>query len=52
MDISRSKGMTLIEVMVFAVLLSFLMAGFLRYAFIIHDQDIRLINDINDAQSS
>ncbi len=47
----KSKGLTLIEVIIFSVLLSFLMSGLLQYAFVIHEQDSRLIDDINNVQS-
>ncbi|MFA6295558.1 MAG: prepilin-type N-terminal cleavage/methylation domain-containing protein [Candidatus Paceibacterota bacterium] len=45
------RGMTLIEVIIFTVLLSFLITGFIQYAFIIYEENIQLINDVNGMQA-
>ncbi len=42
-------GMTLIEVIIYSVLLSMLMAGFIQYAITIHLENINLSNDIENA---
>jgi Tfp pilus assembly protein PilV len=41
-------GMTLIEVIIYTVLLSFLMAGFIQYAYAVNINNIQLINEIQD----
>jgi hypothetical protein len=41
--------MTLIEVMIYAVLLSFLLAGFVNYSYEIHVNNIGLNHEIEDA---
>ena len=41
--------MTLIEVMVYIVLLSFLLVGFINYAYQIHMNNIELNHEIEDA---
>lgn len=41
--------MTLIEVVIYIILLSFLLAGFIQYAYGIHLQNINLSNEINDS---
>jgi len=41
--------MTLIEVILYTVLLSFLLSGFIQYAYTIHIQNIQLINEIQDS---
>ena len=46
-----NRGITLIEVLIYAFLLSFLLAGFIQYAYSSHLQDIQLIHEIQDAQS-
>ncbi len=43
------KGMTLIEVLVYTALLSFLLSSFIWYVYIIHVQNIKLIDEINDS---
>jgi len=45
-----SSGFTLIEMMIYIVLLSILLSGFISYAYNIHIQNIHLTNDINDAE--
>jgi len=45
-----SSGFTLIEMMIYVVLLSILLSGFIMYAYSIHIQNIDLTNDINDAE--
>jgi len=45
------KGMTLIEIVIYTFLISFLMAGFIRYAYSINLGNIQLIHDIEDAQN-
>ncbi len=44
------NGMTLIEVLIYSVLLSVLMLGFIQYALTIHFNNITLQNDLYDAQ--
>jgi len=46
-----NRGVTLIEVIIYSFLLSFLLAGFIRYAYDTHLQDIRLMQSIQDAES-
>ena len=46
-----NRGETLIEVLIYAFLLSFLLAGFIYFAYATHLQDIQLIHDIEDAQN-
>lgn len=43
------NGMTLIEVAVYAALLSVLLAGFISYAYSIHINNIKLSHDIENA---
>lgn len=43
--------MTLIEVLIYAFLLSFLLSGFIQCAYSIHLQDVHLIHRIQDAES-
>lgn len=43
------KGMTLVEVMIYSVLLSFLLSGFIRYAYDTYFNDINTANNILDA---
>ena len=43
------KGMTLIEVIIYAALLSVLMIGFLDYAITLHIENINLSHDIEQA---
>ena len=47
----KCSGMTLIEVMIYVVLLSTLMSTFIRYGYDLHFRNMYLINTINDAQS-
>lgn len=47
-----NQGETLIEILIYAFLLSFLLAGFIRYAYATHLQDVQLIHDIEDAQNN
>lgn len=44
--------MTLIEILIYAFLLSFLIMGFIQYAYTIHLGNIRLIHDIEDVQNN
>lgn len=46
---NKQNGMTLIEVMVYIVLLSVLLAGFINYAYQIHMNNIKLNQEIEDA---
>lgn len=39
--------MTIIEVLLYTMLLSFLLSGFIRYAYDIHFGDFELIDQIN-----
>lgn len=47
----KNHGMTLIEVLVYASLLSFLISGFIKYSHIIHEKDFHLQNEIQDKQN-
>ena len=49
--VSGNRGMTLIEVVLYVVLLSFLLSGFIKYAFAIYDDNINLMNDVIEAQN-
>ena len=42
-------GMTLIEVMIYSVLLSVLLAGFIQYVWTTHFNDLKLNDDIENA---
>ena len=42
-------GMTLIEVLIYTAMLSFLLSGYIRYAFDLHWSDLKLQDDIYDA---
>jgi hypothetical protein len=42
--------MTLIEVILYSMLLSMLLAGFIKYVYDIHSNEIKLDLDIKDAQ--
>ncbi|MFA6404488.1 MAG: hypothetical protein WCW03_00550 [Candidatus Paceibacterota bacterium] len=46
----QNKGMTLIEVILYSMLLSMLLAGFIKYVYDIHSNEIKLDLDIKDAQ--
>ena len=46
------KGMTLIEVILYVVLLSLLLTNIIQYEYDIHLQNIDLIHDIQDATAS
>ncbi len=46
-----STGMTLIEVIIYTVLLSVLMTGFIQYSYSVHVQNIQLIHSIEDAEN-
>ena len=48
---SKLCGLTLIEVIIYAALLSFLITGFVQYAYWLHGQDLRLLDDINDQET-
>lgn len=43
------SGVTLIEVLIYTVLLSLLMASLIQFLYAIHEQDFLLINEIQDA---
>lgn len=43
----KTRGFTLIEVMLYTVLLSFLISGFIRYAYDIHFSDLELTDKMN-----
>jgi len=43
------RGMTLIEVLIYAALLSFLVAGFIASASALYARDVQLMYDIQDA---
>jgi len=45
----KQNGMTLIEVMVYSVILSFLLSGFIRYAYDTYFNDINTADKILDA---
>ena len=46
--LSRLDGMTLVEVMIYTALLSFLMSGFIQFAYSLHVSDLQLTDQIND----
>ena len=46
------RGMTLIEVIIYIVLLSFLISGFIQYVYSIHEQNIKLMQDLDYAYTS
>jgi type II secretory pathway component PulJ len=46
----KSRGVTLIEALLYAALLSLLLASFIRFAYDLHIQDLGLSSDIQDAQ--
>ncbi len=48
---SLSVGMTLIEVIIFTVLLSLLITNMINYLYTIHLNNIKLMNEIQDAQN-
>jgi len=48
--IKSNRGMTLIEVLIYSVLISALMLGFMQYALTIHFNTINLQNNLYDAQ--
>lgn len=41
-------GFTLMEMIIYSTLLSFLLTGFFYYSYFIHDGDVRLIQKIED----
>lgn len=43
-----NKGFSLIETIIFAVLLSFILTGFVQYSYMIYQSDFRLFNKIQD----
>jgi Tfp pilus assembly protein PilV len=45
-----TKGFTLIETIIFTLLLSFLLTGFIQYSYIVYQQDLKLINEIQNEQ--
>ncbi len=47
-EIYSSKGMTLIEIIIYTTLLSFLLAGFIQYSQTIQSANIQLIHEIQD----
>ena len=47
--INPSKGMTLIEAIIYIALLSILMSGFIASAWSVHEQNMRLLDRIQDA---
>lgn len=47
---NMSTGLTLIEVIIFTILLSMLMANMINYLYTIHTNNIKLMNEIQDAQ--
>ncbi|MBU6426951.1 prepilin-type N-terminal cleavage/methylation domain-containing protein [Patescibacteria group bacterium] len=44
-----TRGITLVEVVIYAALLSVLLAGFISYAYRTHLDNIRLTNEIENA---
>ena len=46
--IHNNKGMTLIEALIYAFLLSFLITGLITYAYELHIYTLRLMDDIED----
>jgi hypothetical protein len=45
------NGMVLVEVIIYTLLLSFLLSGFIQYSFIRSTSDQKLINEIYDIQN-
>ena len=45
-------GLTLIEVLIYSALLSFLLAGFIRFAADLNVSDLKLLDSINDAYAN
>lgn len=45
---SHSKGMTLVEVMIYAALLSFILASLIQYFYVINLQELRLRQEIDE----
>ena len=44
---STTRGITLIEVLIYSALLSFLLSGFIQYAYGAHFDDLQLMDQIN-----
>lgn len=42
-----NKGITLIEILIYIALLALLLGGFINFAYAIHMQNIKLMDDIN-----
>jgi len=47
----KNKGFTLIEMVIYSVLLSFLLASFISYAYVVHIRDLKLNNEIKNVQN-
>ncbi len=45
----QKRGMMIVEVLIYIFLLSFLLSGFLTFAYMSQDRNYELINEINDA---
>lgn len=45
----RDQGFTLIEAMIYIALLSGLLSSFIPYAYSIHEQDLRLLDQIENS---
>ncbi len=45
------RGMTLIEVIIYTVLLSLLITNMINYLYTMHINNIKLINDVQDSQN-
>ena len=46
------SGMTIIELLIYAFLLSVIMGSFIQFAFATHLQNVQLFNDIVNAQNN
>jgi hypothetical protein len=45
------KGIALIEALIYIGIVSLLMSGFVQFAYAVHFQDIRLMDEIHDAEN-
>ena len=45
----QKRGMMIVEVLIYIFLLSFLLSGFLTFAYMSQDRNYKLFNEINDA---
>ncbi len=47
----KTTGITLVETIIYVALLSFLMSGFFYYAYGAHISNLKLLNEIQDAEN-